>query len=242
MSSNAQPLAGVTLPLPPVREDGEGNPILQMPEAPTLPGASPMSDLVDPLGPGSSPQLTTPHWGKAAAREGPGDSPPGPGFGNLAGLGGLSSMNEWAWEMGSEAGSVPSAWSKPSTVHSSVSRISNANGDGLIPGLIEGQRLSSVKPCSVPTVGGKVVVSLRREVPEGHWTSLSIVLVNGPVQRKLTPTGIKKGKKLCIEVPAGMTPGDYDVRLSFGEKIIHGAIPLAIRDGDADEDAEDFDD
>lgn len=40
----------------------------------------------------------------------------------------------------------------------------------------------------------------------------------------LRPTGVKKGKKLCVEVPSGMEPGDYDVRLAFGEKIIHGAL------------------
>ena len=74
---------------------------------------------------------------------------------------------------------------------------------------------------------------------------LGIVLVNGPVQKKLVlatqilkahephstlrtaalrPTGVKKGKKLCVEVPSGMEAGDYDVRLSFGEKIIHGVV------------------
>ena len=126
---------------------------------------------------------------------------------------------------------MPSAWSKPSTVHSSISKLSNvcssaflvvsyprwvprgfaardrqATGEGLIPGLVDGQRLSSVKPCAagalsipgdelacacvnlfdmncsrspcrwpaefapivacpleVPTSGGKVVVSLRKE-------------------------------------------------------------------------------
>eukprot|EP00434_Breviolum_minutum_P015531 symbB.v1.2.013677.t1/scaffold971.1/size148033/5 len=168
-------------------------------------------------------------------------------------------MNEWAWEMGSQC-SVPSAWSKPSTLHSSVSKLSSATGDGLIPGLVDGQRLSSVKPISVPTSGGKVVVSLRKEaelfepsgdmcdlfiawksqVPQGFWDRLAIFLVNGPVQKRLTPTGVKRGKKLCVEVPSGMEPGDYDVRLAFGEKIIHGAIPLAVRDGDGEE--EDFSD
>lgn len=77
-------------------------------------------------------------------------------------------MNEWAWEMGSQC-SVPSAWSKPSTVHSSVSKLSSATGEGLIPGLVDGQRLSTVKPAWVPTTGGKVVVSLHKEVPQGFW-------------------------------------------------------------------------
>ncbi|CAE8690732.1 unnamed protein product [Polarella glacialis] len=246
MASNDKP----TLPFS--RQDGEPSD-LRLPQAPKLAGASPVGDIACPLGPNMSPHLTTPHWGNHAMARDEGDEDAdtpfslasagfaSAGLGGLSGglLGGLGSMNEWAWEMGSEAGSVPSAWSKPSTVHSRVSMISSANGDGLIPGLVDGQRLSSVKPCSVPTAGGKVVVSLRKEVPQGYWTSLSVVLVNGPVQQRLTPTGIKKGKKLCIEVPAGMQPGDYDVRLSFGEKIIHGAIPLSIRDGDFSEEDED---
>ena len=33
----------------------------------------------------------------------------------------------------------------------------------------------------------------------GYWDTLSIVLVNLPVQITLKPTGIKKGKKLCVE-------------------------------------------
>lgn len=168
-----------------------------------------------------------------------------------------------------------------------------ATGEGLIPGLVDGQRLSSVKPCAVlppalglvvrivkgnlhfaevPTTGGKVVVSLRKEASicvsftvinpvrchrnmftaltvldrylrafgialssmQGAastklvcWTikdvpdavrGLAIFLVNGPVQKRLTfdpwlnlllvemtqmlrlrPTGVKRGKKLCLE-------------------------------------------
>lgn len=40
----------------------------------------------------------------------------------------------------------------------------------------------------------------------------------------MSHAGIKKGKKLCIDVPP-LSPDDYDVRLKFGEKIIHGALP-----------------
>lgn len=86
------------------------------------------------------------------------------------------------------------------------------------------------------------MVSLRKEVPQGYWDTLSIVLVNLPVQVTLKPTGIKKGKKLCVEVPAGMKPDDYDVRLKFGEKIIQGSIPLCIRDGDDAGDMEEDED
>merc|ERR1712066_307530 len=124
-------------------------------------------------------------------------------------MGSLSQIDSWAWEMGSEAGSVPSAWSQATsrhTGHSSVSqsRVSSAAGDGLVPGLLDGQRLSSVKPSRVSTAGGKVVVSLRKEVPQGYWDTLSIVLVNLPLQVVLKPTGIKKGRKLCVQVPADM--------------------------------------
>lgn len=209
-------------------------------EAPRLPGASPIGELQCPLGNGMSPCLTTPMWGHAG-REDVSPIPVSPisapaltsgTMAGFAGFSGLSGIDQWAWEMGSEA-SRPSAWSKPSTLHSSVSRISNATGDGLIPGLVDGQRLSTVKPSSVSSKkGGKVVVTMRKEVPQGYWNEVGILLVNGPLQEKLKPEGIKKGKKLCVQVPAGLEPGDYDVRLCFKDKVIHGAIPLSVRDGD----------
>lgn len=139
-------------------------------------------------------------------------------------LGGLTGLGQWAWEPGSEVQS--------SGGRSSASRMSSSTGDGLVPGLTDGQRLNSVSPSSVPTTGGRLVVNLRREVPQGYWDTIWIVLVAGPVQHRLKPTGIKKGKKLCIEVPDGLAPGDYDIRLSFGEKIIHGAIPFTVLHGD----------
>jgi len=156
-------------------------------------------------------------------------------------MGALSQVDQWAWEMGSEAGSIPSVWSKASTSQNSNAsslkqRVATAAGDGLIPGLIEGQRLSYVKPTSVSAAGGKIVVCLRKQVPQGYWEHIGIVLVNGPTQVRLKPTGIKKGKKLCVEVPSGLKLGDYDVRLSFAQKILHGAIPLAVRDS-VDEEA-----
>lgn len=212
--------------------------------SPRLPNASPLGSMACPLGQAMSPHLTTPQFRDASGSptwppaQG---SPPGPAKGPLGGLG---SIDAWAWEVGSEVGSVPSAWSKATssrTGKSAASKMSSASGvEGLIPGLVDGQRLSSVSPARLPTRGGKVVVSLRKEVPQGYWDTLSIVLVNLPVSLTLKPTGIKKGKKLCIEVPTGLTPDDYDVRLKFGEKIIHGSIPLSIRDDD-DEDPMDDD-
>lgn len=208
--------------------------------APQMPRASPIGEIACPLGapgPNMSPHLTTPAWPYAdheAAAPATGMSMGG--LGGLGGFGGsLSQVDQWAWEMGSEAGSVPSVWSKASTQNSNASslksKMSTAAGDGLIPGLIEGQRLSYVKPTSLGAGGGKIVVCLRKQVPQGYWEHIGIVLVNGPTQVRLKPTGIKKGKKLCVEVPPGLKLGDYDVRLSFAQKILHGAIPLAIRDG-----------
>jgi len=189
-----------------------------------------------------SPNLTTPAWAHA---DGPPPRSTSAPFGG-AGLafGGMGEVDQWAWEMGSEAGSVPSVWSKASTQQSSASskKMSSATGDGLIPGLIEGQRLSYVKPTSLGASGGKIVVCLRKQVPQGYWEHIGIVLVNGPTQVRLKPTGIKKGKKLCVEVPAGLKLGDYDVRLSFANKILHGAIPLAIRDGVEEEALDEEDD
>jgi hypothetical protein len=162
--------------------------------------------------------------------------------------GSLAQVDQWAWEVSSDAGSMPSAWSRPSTVQSSASRsslrsrISANDGDSVIPGLIEGQRLSYVKPLVVSCdSGGKVVVGMKKQVPQGFWDYIEVALVNGPDQVKLKPTGIKKGKKLCVEVPSGLAPGDYDVRLVFAQKILHGAITLTLRRGGAEVDDE-FDD
>lgn len=208
-------------------------------EAPKLPIASPVGDIVCPIGQAMDPHLTTPAWAPADQTFPPFAGALGVG-GSTATQGGLNQIDTWAWEMGSEA---PSAWSKATsnrTGQSGVSRLSSSTGtDGLIPGLVDGQRLSAVKPSSVPSCGGKVVVCLRKEVPQGYWDTLSVVLVNLPESVTLKPTGIKKGKKLCVEVPAGLKPNDYDVRLKVGEKIIHGSIPLSIRD---DEDQDEMDD
>merc|ERR1712232_980824 len=213
-------------------------------------GASPVGDIAHPLGSGVDPHLTTPAWPHQNADDG---QRPLQRLSVSSGvsakqtkIGGLSQIDTWAWEMGSEAGSVPSAWSKATsrhTGHSSVSRVSSAAGDGLIPGMVDGQRLSSVKPSKVSKDGGKIVVSLKKEVPQGYWDTLAVVLVNLPDQVVLKPTGIKKGRKLCVQVPANMDPEDYDVRLKFGDKMIHGAIPLSVRRGCCDNgESEDEDD
>ena len=73
------------------------------------------------------------------------------------------------------------------------------------------------------------MVGLRKQIPQGYWDQVEIMLVAGTEQVKLKPIGIKKGKKLCVEVPADLTPQDYDVRVIFGGKMLHGTIPLAVR-------------
>mmetsp|Transcript_70015 Transcript_70015/g.130897 ORF Transcript_70015/g.130897 Transcript_70015/m.130897 type:complete len:231 (+) Transcript_70015:80-772(+) len=197
-------------------------------QTPQLPGASPLGDVACPLGPvGATPALLHAESGVGQL---PGDT--------AQMLGGLGQLDQWAWEMSSEAGSVPSAWSKPSTTAQSGasslrSRMVGVDGDGLIGGLTEGQRLSYVKPSTLPSKrGGRVIVGLRKQVPQGYWDRIEVVLVSGPHQVQLKPTGIKKGKKLCVEVPAGLEPADYDVRISFSQKLLNGAIALEIREGD----------
>lgn len=155
----------------------------------------------------------------------------------------LAQIDAWAWELGSEFGSLaPSAWSAStkmtaSTKRSSATSLSTAGATVPgFPGLMEGQRLQCVKPGSLPPSGGTVMVGLRKQIPQGYWDQVEIMLVAGTQQVKLKPSGIKKGKKLCIEVPADLTPQDYDVRVVFSGKVLHGAIPLAVRTDTESED------
>jgi len=202
-------------------------------KAPSLPSASPIADIACPFGLAMSPMLTTPQWICEASNNGELKRTEDK-LERLSPFGSLGQVDQWAWEMGSEAGSMPSAWSKPSTKHSSAKSCS-AEGDGLNHAqLLEAQRLSYVKPPSVSASGGRVIVGLRKEVPQGYWDHIEIILVCGPAQVKIKPTGIKKGKKLCVEVPGGLQPGDYDVRLVFAQKMLHGAISLVLH-GDTDD-------
>merc|ERR1712137_1063132 len=127
-------------------------------------------------------------------------------------------------------GSAPAVWSKPSITSSLISTV---EGEGLISGLVEGQRLSHITPCIMSTHGGLAVVSLRREVPHGYWNRINIILVQDSTQIKLKPVGVRKGKKFAIEIPPGMNTGDYDLHLSFGGRMLHGALQLTLcRDDD----------
>mmetsp|Transcript_40809 Transcript_40809/g.105576 ORF Transcript_40809/g.105576 Transcript_40809/m.105576 type:complete len:255 (-) Transcript_40809:220-984(-) len=214
---------------------------LAIPRAPHPPGASPLAGLTNPLGPSLSPHPTTPAWGAPVPPSDGGPAPGSPVGGGSNGatasatLGGLNIIEQWAWELGSEAGSVPSLCSAPSTTHSAKSRLSNAAGD--ISSMLDGQRLSTVRPSTIASDGGRAVVRLRKEVPQGYWDHVEIVLVNGPEQRRLKPTGIKKGRKLCLEIPSGLKPGDYDVRLDLCGRLLHGTLQLTVLSADDEDDS-----
>ena len=83
--------------------------------------------------------------------------------------------------------------------------------------------------------------SKRPEIPEQYWNYVEILLVGGNEgQMTLKPSGIKKGRKLCIKVPKGLECRDYDVRVVFAGKVLHGAIPLEVRGEDSDSDDSDY--
>ena len=87
-----------------------------------------------------------------------------------------------------------------------------------------------------------MVIGLKKEIPEQFWNHVEILLVGGKEgQLKLKPSGIRKGKKLCIKVPPNLECRDYDVRVVFAGKILHGAIPLAVRGEDESDEEEEED-
>lgn len=145
----------------------------------------------------------------------------------------FSDIFGWSWECGSDVGSLPSIWSRASTQRSGSSYA--LAGDG--------QRLIFIKPQEVSgATGGTVVIGLKKEIPEQWWNHVEILLVGGKEgQLKLKPSGIRKGKKLCIKVPPALECRDYDVRVVFGGKILHGAIPLAVRGDDSESEKEEED-
>ncbi|CAD7922456.1 unnamed protein product [Amoebophrya sp. A25] len=148
----------------------------------------------------------------------------------------FSDIFGWSWECGSDVGSLPSVWSRASTQRSSASSLTGQTPSTLAG--IDGQRLIYIKPQEVYSAnGGTVVIGLRKEIPEQWWNHVEILLVSGPTQLPLKPSGIRKGKKLCIKVPPNLESKDYDVRVVFAGRILHGAIPLAVR-GDSDNESE----
>jgi hypothetical protein len=193
----------------------------KMPNAPEASSAFPIQGLIDPLGGCDDPKLTTPAWPPAPASDNidwptgfkPFELEEASPFGTFGGFGNdpfysqadpskpslsndLAQVDSWAWELGSEMGSLaPSAWSA-STKRSSATSLSTVGQDVPgFPGLVEGQRLQCVKPGSVPPSGGTVMVGLRKQIPQGYWDQVEIMLVAGTEQVKLKPIGIKKGKK-----------------------------------------------
>lgn len=242
------------------------NPMDQMfggpPTRPNLPSASPMvteenvnNPVVFPSSssrPDGTPVLQTPALAAHASMRYPGvggqidfgalggSSQFGPINGDGVALngqaGGKSAFSDvfgWSWECGSEVGSIPSVWSKATSMRSgSTSKF----GASALSG--DGQRLIYIKPQEVSQAdGGTVIIGLRREIPEAWWNQVEILLVGGKEgQVTLKPSGIRKGKKLCIKVPPNLECRDYDVRVVFAGKILHGAIPLAVTGNDDDSD------
>lgn len=227
----------------------------EVPAAPHLPQASPVGNpaVLNPVRSGpsrgtlnpsefSTPYLQTPaltaHESLAYPGAGGsidlsalgGDPTFGSGLGSSlpSGKTPFSDVLGWGWELGSDVGSVPSVWSRASTSRS----VQGLSGDG--------QRLIYIKPQEVAaSTGGTVVIGLRKEIPEQLWSHVEILLVGGQEgQLKLQPCGIRRGKKLAIKVPPNLDPRDYDVRVVFGGKILHGAIPLAVRGEESDDNSE----
>ena len=90
-----------------------------------------------------------------------------------------------------------------------------------------------------PTSSSSISISITKITISNRWNHVEILLVGGANggQLKLKPSGIRKGKKLCIKVPPNLESRDYDVRVVFAGKILHGAIPLAVR-GDSDNESD----
>jgi hypothetical protein len=89
-------------------------------------------------------------------------------------------------------------------------------------------KIKYVKPMNIPDSGGTVVVGLHSELPQAQWGDMRVMLVGERGKSsELEPTGIRKGRKLCVKIPP-VEPMDYDVRLVFQGRILHGSIPIGV--------------
>jgi len=145
----------------------------------------------------------------------------------------------WAWDLRSEK-SAPSLWSASNASTAHRSRSGQPSGHYVIGGdvdaCIEGQRLLYVRPQSLTTTGGKVYIELIRTIPQPLYGEIEVLLVAGKQGTvTLKPEAIKKGKKLCVVIPSGLAEEqDYDVRVKFAGKTLHGSFPLEIRAAESD--------
>lgn len=214
---------------------------------PKLPCASPNINLNTPVVSydGYGPSLVTPAIDSQRAIPGlPGMHQP------LAGAEGPTSFCScnkrkgesctfcWAWDMRSET-SAASLWSASvaSTARSLRSQPGQGPGSGqyVIGGDVDactvGQRLLYVRPQALTTTGGKVYIELKWTIPQTLYSEIEVLLVAGKQGTvTLKPEAIKKGKKLCVVIPKGLAEEqDYDVRVKFAGKTLHGSFPLEIR-------------
>jgi hypothetical protein len=142
-------------------------------------------------------------------------------------MGSLNEVFSWSWDVTSEA-SVPSVWSAKtrSTLPGSGSIGTNLSAAGGAD--TSTLMIKYVKPLTLMDAGGTVVVGLNCELPHAQWSEIRIMLVaeNGE-SKTLEPSGIRKGRKLAVKIPP-LKPMDYDVRLVFHGRILHGSIPIGV--------------
>eukprot|EP00397_Hematodinium_sp_SG-2012_P019689 GEMP01020245.1.p1 GENE.GEMP01020245.1~~GEMP01020245.1.p1 ORF type:complete len:380 (-),score=70.51 GEMP01020245.1:1460-2599(-) len=212
-------------------------------DAPILPTASPNIGLLPPVvSKDGQPSLLTPAYPAPHPLSGiPGMHQPmvGPqgstSFCSCNKRKGESCTFCWAWDLRSET-SAPSLWSA-SAASTRISMRSQKPPSGHyvigenVDACIEGQRLLYVRPQSLTTTGGKVYIELIRTIPQPLYSEIEVLLVAGKQGTvTLKPEAIKKGKKLCVMIPSGLAEEqDYDVRVKFAGKTLHGSFPLEIR-------------
>jgi len=214
-------------------------------ETPQLPFASPNCGVTNPVSMpnhGGSPNLITPMTGIAhpmmgmnfsAMHPSPNANPKNSAqFCSCNRRAGESCSFCWSWDCRSET-SAPSLWSAASTRMSFRSKASGQYVVGQeLDACIDGQRLLYVRPQQLTTSGGKVYIELIRTIPQPLYSEIEVLLVAGKQGMiNLKPEAIRKGKKLCVQIPNGLDEGqDYDVRVKFAGKMLHGSFPLEIRD------------
>ncbi|CEM15038.1 unnamed protein product [Vitrella brassicaformis CCMP3155] len=127
----------------------------------------------------------------------------------------------------SQLSSIGSISNNASTVPSGST---NSGGHPQPDGAPSRQRLLYINPGTINPSGGEVVICVKKDIKPDAYDQVLIHLVstNGQVVT-LRPKGIRKERKLSVQIPA-LPAADYDVRLAYGCKVLHGAIPLGVRD------------
>ncbi|KAF4700341.1 hypothetical protein FOZ63_001174 [Perkinsus olseni] len=102
------------------------------------------------------------------------------------------------------------------------------------------------------------VVGVKKEIPQDMWNALEIVFrrhdrrpttrnspqlgtarppdspqaVPAGFVKTFKPEGIRKGKKLAAKIRGNLPPGDYDLSVCFGGRMLHGSLPIEVIDGE----------